>query len=62
MTEISRRALLTGATITAALGTIGISLPVSAADVSATDQQMNLFIGLSAALTGIDKRKLAPGR
>jgi len=61
MTEISRRTLLTrvvATAATAAFGTVTISLPAAAESVPAAD--LNLFVQLSAKLTGIDALKLAP--
>jgi hypothetical protein len=69
MTEITRRALLTGASATAAavaVGTILTSSPTVAADTAdqvAVDPDKDrkvLFSQLSAALTGIDDKILRP--
>ncbi|MFI5021625.1 MAG: sugar dehydrogenase complex small subunit [Alphaproteobacteria bacterium] len=62
MTEISRRTVLAGAAATAAaaaIGTVSASSPAAAAEAPKADP-MDLFTGLSAALTGIDAKKLAP--
>jgi hypothetical protein len=57
MTDISRRTVLAGAAAAAALATVSVSLPSAAAAVRDPEQT---FLELSAALTGIDKEKLAP--
>lgn len=60
MTDISRREVLAGAAATAAaaaLATVTVSLAAAAAAVRDPQQT---FLELSAALTGIDKEKLAP--
>jgi hypothetical protein len=59
MAVFTRRTVLTGAVATTAVGSIGTSLPVLAADART---RMALFIGLSSALTGIAENKLNPQR
>jgi hypothetical protein len=58
MTEMSRRTLLASVAATAAFGTVTISLPAAAESGTAAD--LDLFVQLSAKLTGIDALKLAP--
>jgi Membrane bound FAD containing D-sorbitol dehydrogenase len=62
MTDITRRALLSGVTATAAtaaLGSILTAPPLALADQSESPEQT--FSKLSAILTGIDPQILAPG-
>jgi len=67
MTEISRRALLAGATATAATAAFGSllispsSLVAQPSPAAAVAPKEDIFIELSAALTGIDKELLSPG-
>jgi hypothetical protein len=67
MTEISRRALLAGATATAATAVFGSmlispsSLVAQPSPIVAGSPNEDTFIELSAALTGIDKDLLSPG-
>ena len=67
MTEISRRALLAGATATAVTAAFGSMLMPSSSLIAqpspaaAVAPKEDLFIELSAALTGIDKELLSPG-
>ena len=59
---ISRRAVLAGAVVTTAVASVGAGLPGRAAGPeSAASKEMLDFIALSAILTGIDAKKLAPG-
>ena len=62
MTAFSRRTVITGAAATTAataVGSVNVALPAVATDVVTS---MSLFIGVSAALTGISETKLSPGR
>jgi len=68
MTEISRRALISGATATAATAAFGAALisPTSLIakrlpdDSVSSDQNLTNFANLSAALTGVDSSILTP--
>jgi Membrane bound FAD containing D-sorbitol dehydrogenase len=61
MTSFTRRKMLTGAAATA-VGAVGsANLTTTAAQTTAADDaDRDLFITLSAALTGIDKERLSP--
>jgi hypothetical protein len=58
MTELTRRNLLTGAAVTAASAVGSAELAAAPAALDPADVQ--LFVKLSSALTGIDAAKLAP--
>lgn len=61
MTAISRRTVITGAAATTAATAVGsVDIQPAVADNEITP--MNLFIGVSAALTGISEKKLSPAR
>ncbi len=61
MTEMSRRTLLASVAATAATAAIGsITIPLPASAEPTPGQDLDLFVQLSAKLTGIDARKLAP--
>ena len=60
----TRRTVLTGAAVTTTAATVGAVytlLPASAASPEPAPSDLSDFIRLSAALTGIDASKLAPG-
>lgn len=61
MPPFSRRTMIGGAVAATAAGSVGSALVTSTAlsqDASAT--RLGLFVGMSAALTGISKQKLSP--
>jgi hypothetical protein len=62
MTELTRRNMLTGAALTAATAVGSVELAAAPAAPAANDPaDVQLFVNLSSALTGIAAAKLAPG-
>jgi len=62
MMALTRRTILTGAAATAAAAVGSVSAQAAPlAPNQQTDKQLDLFLELSAVLTGVAKEKLAPG-
>lgn len=61
MTVLSRRTVLTGAAATTAASTVGPAIvPTPALTQDASASRLDLFVNMSAALTGVSVNKLSP--